>query len=229
MKKYFSILIKVLKWATILFLGTSIFFVILYSFVNPPITPLMVKRMAQQKSEGKETKCLQKWTPIEKISKDVVLAVVASEDNKFADHFGIDLEAIEKAKEHNKKSKRKWGASTITQQTAKNVFLWPSRTWIRKGFELYFTTLIELIWSKKRIMEVYLNVIEMGNGIYGIGAASEVYYRKKPLQLNRSESAMIAAILPNPIKRNPVQPTPYLIKRQQRIIKIMNQIGTVNF
>lgn len=159
----------------------------------------------------------------------MIQAVVASEDNRFRDHHGFDMQAIKKAADYNKKHRRKRGASTISQQVAKNVFLWPARTWIRKGFEVYFTFLIETIWSKKRIMVVYLNVIETGNGIYGVEAASRKYFNKPALKLTRGESALIAACLPNPRKRNPARPTPYLLRRQAKIMDLMRKIGPLEF
>lgn len=166
---------------------------------------------------------------MDQISPNLVQAVVASEDNRFMDHFGFDFDAIEKARIHNEHSRRKHGASTITQQTAKNVFLWQGRTWVRKGFEAYFTLLIEIFWSKERIMEVYLNVIEMGPGIYGAEAASQKYFGHSAKNLTRAEAALIAAALPDPLKRNPARPSPYLRKRQEQILRNMSNIGKVNF
>ena len=157
----------------------------------------------------------------------MIQAVVAAEDNRFLEHWGIDVEAIEKAVEHNKRHRRKHGASTITQQTAKNVFLWPARTYTRKALEFYFTTMIELTWSKKRIMEVYLNVIETGDGIYGAEAAAQKYFHKPASKLTRGEAALIAAALPNPRKRNPAAPSDYLWRRQARILDLMNKIPPV--
>lgn len=159
----------------------------------------------------------------------MIKAVVASEDNRFLDHWGIDVEAVQKAVEYNKRHRRKHGASTITQQVAKNVFLWPARSWIRKGFELYFTVVIEAVWSKKRIMVVYLNVMETGNGVYGVEAAARKYFHKSAAKLSRSEAALIAASLPNPRVRNPAKPTAYLLRRQARILNLMNKIGEVKF
>jgi len=166
---------------------------------------------------------------LKKISPHMIQAVVAAEDNRFLEHWGIDVEAIEKAVEHNKRYRRKRGASTITQQTAKNVFLWPARTYTRKAFEFYFTTMIELTWSKKRIMEVYLNVIETGDGIYGVEAAAQKYFHKPASKLTRGEAALIAATLPNPRKRNPAAPTSYMLKRQARILDLMNKLPPVKF
>lgn len=160
----------------------------------------------------------------------MTLAVVASEDNRFLEHHGFDLEAIEKALDYNqkKKGKKVRGASTISQQTAKNVFLWPQRSWIRKGLEVYFTVLIEFVWGKKRIMEVYLNVAETGKGIYGVEMAAQQYFGKPASRLTRSESALLAAILPNPLKWNPANPTPYLRERKDWILWNMGNIGTVD-
>ncbi|TNF23934.1 MAG: monofunctional biosynthetic peptidoglycan transglycosylase, partial [Bacteroidetes bacterium] len=150
----------------------SILMVIVYRFVPVPVTILQLSRCVEQFQDEKPIRLKKDWEPLENISNKLQLAVVCAEDQKFLNHNGFDIEAIEKAVERNKKGKRIRGASTISQQTAKNVFLWPGRTWVRKGFEVYFTALIELFWSKERIMEVYLNVIEMGDGIYGAEAAS---------------------------------------------------------
>jgi monofunctional biosynthetic peptidoglycan transglycosylase len=159
------------------------------------------------------------------------LAVMAAEDQNFEEHFGFDMKAIKKAEEYNEKhrGKRMKGASTITQQTAKNLFLWPSRSWIRKGFEVYFTFLIEIFWSKKRIMEVYLNVIETGNGIYGVEAASQYYFHKPASKLNIREASRLAAILPDPRNWSPVKPSPRVARKSERIIKFMGRLKTENF
>jgi len=159
----------------------------------------------------------------------MVQAVVASEDNLFLDHWGVDFKAIEKAIEHNEHSRRKHGASTITQQTAKNLFLWPSRTYLRKGFELYFTGLMELIWSKKRIMEVYLNIIETGDGIYGVESAANSYFKKPAMKLSKGEAVLIAVSLPDPRRRNPVKPSRYMLQRQAEILDLMDKIEQVKF
>jgi len=169
------------------------------------------------------------WVRLKNISPAMVQAVVASEDNNFLEHYGIDFEAVKKARELNKKRKRLIGASTISQQTAKNVFLWPDRTWLRKGLEVYFTGLIEIFWGKRRIMEVYLNVIEMGDGIYGVEIASQRYFHKQASSLTRPEAALIAAVLPNPRRWSPAAPTAYIQRKQQRILRVMNQIERVEF
>jgi len=215
---------RVLKWALIFFIASTFLIALLYRFVNPPATPLMMIRVIEQLAEGEKPRLINHWVPLEDIAPSMKLAVIASEDNNFESHYGVDLKAIQKANKLNKKGKKLRGASTITQQTAKNVFLWPSRTWLRKGLELYFTGLIEICWGKKRIMEVYLNVIEMGDGIYGVGAASEIYFRKPAAKLTRSESASIAAVLPNPRRWKPDKPTPYIQKKKGWILWNMNNV-----
>lgn len=230
MKKTLHWLGKWLRRLILFFLGSTLLVVILYRFVPVYFTPLMIIRYAEALTDSKkEARILRNWTPIEEISPNMWLAVVAAEDQNFMTHFGFDLDAIEKAREHNKKSRRIRGASTISQQTAKNVFLWPQRSWLRKGLEAYFTFLIEVFWGKKRIMEVYLNVAEMGQGIYGAEAAAQFYYNKTADRLSRSEAAMLAAILPSPLRRNPARPSAYLVARQQRILNQMNNLGKITF
>jgi monofunctional biosynthetic peptidoglycan transglycosylase len=229
LKKYIRKFWVIIKWAAIIFFGSTLFFVVLYSFVNPPVTPLMIKRAFVKKPDGKRAGIHKDWVSYRKISPHMIRAVVASEDNRFLEHWGVDMDAVQKAVEYNKRHRRKHGASTITQQVAKNVFLWPSRTWIRKGFELYFTVLIEAVWSKKRIMVVYLNVVETGNGVYGVEAAARKYFHKPAARLTRGESALIAAALPNPRVRNPAKPSAYLLRRQVRIMNLMSKIGEIKF
>lgn len=175
--------------------------------------------------DDQEVVLKHKWVPLEKISPKLQLAVVCSEDQNYLKHFGFDWEAIEKALAHNEKSKKIRGASTISQQTAKNVFLWPGRSYIRKGFEAYFTLLIELMWSKERIMEVYLNSIEMGRGIYGAEAAAMYWFKSTALKLNRDQSAAIAAVLPNPLKYKANPASPYILKRKAWIKQQMSYWG----
>ncbi len=224
-------ILKILLYLIIGFFGSTIFFVLLYKFVPPPITPLMVVRLLEEPVKGQTQRLYKDWVPLSEISLNLQTAVVASEDNRFLDHFGFDMNAIQDAQEYNEKQKGKrlHGASTISQQTAKNVFLWPQRSWVRKGLEVYFTFLIELTWSKRRIMEVYLNVIEMGKGIYGAEAAAQSYYHKPASKLSRGEAAMIAAILPDPRRRSPLNPSAYLLERQQWILWNMNNIGKIEY
>ena len=163
------------------------------------------------------------WVPMEQISPSLPIAVMASEDARFSEHHGFDYKAIEHAAMRNMKhpEKQKLGASTISQQTAKNVFLWPGRSWVRKGFEVYFTLLIELMWSKERIMEVYLNSIEMGDGIYGADAVAEWHFNTTAANLTKAQCALIAASLPNPRRFNSARPSGYMLKRQSRILREM--------
>lgn len=218
LKKIFRFILRTML---VLFL-LSIVMTIVYRFVPVPVTPLMIQRYFEME-DGKIDK---DWKSLEEISDNMPLAVVTAEDQKFEEHYGFDLEAIEKAVKYNEKHKGKKvkGASTISQQTAKNVFLWPGRSWVRKGLEVYFTFLIELFWSKERIMEVYLNVIEMGPGVYGTEAAAQHYFNKSAAKLTKSEAASIAAILPNPIRWSASKPTPYIIKKRNWILRHMKQI-----
>ena len=187
----------------------------------------MVIRCFQQVSEGRSLKLSHDWEPLENISPSLPVAVMASEDARFLEHHGFDYKAIEHAAKRNREhpEKRKLGASTISQQTVKNVFLWPGRSWTRKGFEAYFTVLIDVLWPKQRIMEVYLNSIEMGEGIYGAQAVAEEHFGKDAKDLTRSECALIAATLPNPRKFSSKSPSTYMLKRQSRILKEMKFVG----
>lgn len=215
---------KFIRFSLIFFFGSSILFTLLFRFVNIPFTPLMLIRVVENIADNKEPSMKKDWVSLKNISPNLVLAVIASEDNNFESHYGVDLKAIEKAQKLNKRGKKIRGASTISQQTAKNVFLWPSRTYLRKGLELYFTGLIELLWGKKRIMEVYLNVIEMGDGIYGAEVASLKYFGKPAKNLSRAEAAAIAAVLPNPRKWRPDKPTAYIAKKKAWILWNMNNV-----
>ncbi len=207
------------------FIILSVFWVLLYRFVPVPYTPLMAIRSF----EDKNLTIKHEWIPLESISPHLQLAVVAAEDQNFLIHNGFDKKAIKKAIEHNKSGKNVRGASTISQQTAKNVFLWPQRSWLRKGLEVYFTFLIENLWSKERILEVYLNSIEMGNGIFGAQAASEYWFKKSASNLSKQNAAAIAAILPNPRKYKAHPPTSYISGRINWIQRQMNNLETLNF
>ncbi|WP_101542492.1 monofunctional biosynthetic peptidoglycan transglycosylase [Bacteroides cutis] len=209
----------------ILFFFISTFTVaVIYRFVPVYITPLMVIRSVQQIFTGENPKWHHTWVSSDKISPHLPMAVIASEDNRFATHNGFDFIEIKKAIEENESRKRKRGASTISQQTAKNVFLWPQSSWLRKGFEVYFTWLIELLWSKERIMEVYLNSIEMGKGIYGAQAAAKYKFNTTAAKLTEGQCALIAATLPNPIRFNSAKPSPYILKRQGQILRLMKLV-----
>ena len=220
-KKLFKFLFKLILWL----LAIPIVAVVIFKWVPVPATPLMVIRYFEQK----ETVWKHDWVSIDEISKNLQLAVICSEDQNFVKHNGFDMKAIEKALDYNQKGKKVRGASTISQQTAKNVFLWPHRSWFRKGLETYVTFLIELIWSKERIMEVYLNSIEMGNGIYGAEAASQFWFKKPASKLSKSEAAAIAAILPRPLKYRANPPTPYIAGRKLWIMKQMSFFGPLKY
>ena len=213
-----KLFLSVIKWAFALFFSSTILAVVAYRFIPVYVTPLMVIRCFQQVADGESIKLHHHWVSLDRISPHLPVAVMASEDQRFLIHHGFDFDAIQKAAKRNRKGgKRKLGASTISQQTAKNVFLWPGRSWTRKGFEVYFTALIELMWSKQRIMEVYLNSIEMGDGIYGADAVADYHFSKDAADLSRSECALIAATLPNPRKMDSSHPSAYMRKRQSTI------------
>lgn len=228
LKTILKVVLKVLKWFFLL----SIASVIIFRFVPVPVTPLMIIRCGEQLfSKDKKLKLKKDWTPIDEMSSAMPLAAMAAEDQNFEEHFGFDFKAIKKAGEYNDRHKGKKikGASTISQQTAKNVFLFPARSWVRKGFEVYFTFLIEVVWSKQRIMEVYLNVIEMGEGVYGAEAAAQEYFHKPAKKLSNKEASLIAAVLPNPRKWSPVRPTPYIQRKSGRIMFFMSRLYAKDF
>ncbi|MFT7627573.1 MAG: monofunctional biosynthetic peptidoglycan transglycosylase [Ulvibacter sp.] len=218
MKRVSIFFLKLFMWFGVL----SILWVLFYKFVPVAYTPLMAIRYTNGSADYESR---HYWMPIEEISPNLQLAVVCAEDQNFLDHNGFDYEAIKRAFSENKIKKRTKGGSTISQQTAKNVFLWPERSWLRKGFEVYFTFLIENLWGKDRILEVYLNSIEMGDGVYGAEAASGYWFNKKAKHLTRQEAASIAAILPNPRKFKANPRSNYLESRKTWIMKQMQNYG----
>lgn len=231
-----NIFIKKFLWSwfkklCIWFFALSIGLVLIFKWVPVPVTFFMLQRCVVQKFDGESMKLKKDWVSIDKIANNVQLAVVCAEDQNFVRHQGFDFVAIKKAMDYNErmedkgKNKRR-GASTISQQTAKNVFLWHGRSFIRKGFEVYFTFLIETLWSKERIMEVYLNVIELGNGVYGVEAASQAYFKKPAAKLSNNEAALIAVVLPNPRKFSIANPSGYVLKRQNWCTKQMRHWGS---
>ncbi|WP_108867779.1 monofunctional biosynthetic peptidoglycan transglycosylase [Aquimarina aquimarini] len=222
MKKWFRFLVK----SCMLFIAISLLWVLAYKWIDVSVTPLMMIRKAQDK---KNHTIRHQWVSLSKISKTLQLAVICSEDQRFVTHRGFDTKAIEQAMEAHKLGKRLRGASTISQQTAKNVFLWPQRSWVRKGLETYFTFLIETFWSKERILEIYLNSIEMGDGIYGAEAASQFWFHTSASALNKDKATAIAAILPNPIKFMANPPSTYIQKRKKWISIQMRNYGTLVF
>ncbi|RTY65555.1 monofunctional biosynthetic peptidoglycan transglycosylase [Flavobacterium sp. RSP15] len=225
MSKLIRFLFKILLW----FIGLSLFFVVFFKFVPVPFTPLMVIRAIENKTAGKEVFFSHDWEPIENISMNLQKAVIASEDGTFLKHNGFDFVAMQKAYKSNERGRRIKGGSTISQQTAKNVFLWQGRSYLRKGLEAYFTLLIEIIWGKERIMEVYLNSIEMGNGVYGAQAATEHWYRKDASSLTLIQAAGIAAILPNPRKYSATSSSTYINRRKAKIVRVMRQVGKIEY
>ena len=215
---------NIVKWVVVLFFSTTILAVVAYRFIPVYVTPLMFIRCFQQVADGESITLHHHWVSMDKISPHMPVAVMASEDARFLKHHGFDFNAIESAAKNNARGGKVHGASTISQQTAKNVFLWPGRSWTRKGFEVYFTFLIEMMWSKQRIMEVYLNSIEMGNGIYGAQATAQIKFGTTAAKLTRGQCALIAATLPNPIRFNSAKPSPYILKRQKQILRLMNLV-----
>lgn len=228
-KTFFQKVKKIVWKAMLWFFGLSILSVIIFKWVPVPITPLMVIRVVESKFDDSETIFSHDWEPLENISPNLQKAVIASEDGNFLKHSGFDFEAMQKAFKNNKKGKRIKGGSTISQQTAKNVFLWQGRSYLRKGLEAYFTVLIELIWGKERIMEVYLNSIEMGNGVYGAQEAARHWYSTTAKDLTPQQAAGIAAILPNPRKFKASNSSSYINRRKDKIQRVMRQIGKIEY
>lgn len=216
--------IRIIVYIIVGVFGLSIFMTLAYRWINPPFTPLMLIRSIQ---DGESIK--KDWVDLEDISPYMISAAIAAEDNNFLGHRGFDFGAIQKAVDLNKKGKRKRGASTISQQTAKNVFLWAGRSWVRKGLEVYFTFLVETFWPKERIMEVYLNVIEMGPGIYGSEAAAQHYFHIPAVKLSKRQASLITACYPNPRKRNPANPTSYINRRANQIAALIPKFGKIKF
>lgn len=211
-------------YVPLIFVSLSILWILILKWVPVWYTPLMAIRSIE--NIGDDTfKTHKTWMPLEKISPNMVMAVIASEDNRFNEHRGFDWIEISNALDAGKKGKRLRGASTISQQTAKNVFLLPSRSWVRKGLEVWFTVGIENIWGKRRIMEVYLNVAEMGKGYYGAEAAAQNLFSKSAQKLTQRESALIAATLPNPLRRRADRPGPYVSSRATDIQNLMNKVA----
>jgi monofunctional biosynthetic peptidoglycan transglycosylase len=233
-KEFFKTALKisarVLLYVVCLLFVSSLFYTIYLIWMPPFSTPLMVKR-AFEPREDKEgrTSILCIWARFDDISDNAKVAVIAEEDQNFANHDGFDYEAIQKAIKHNSKSKTVRGASTISQQVAKNIFLWNGRSWFRKGLEVYFTFLIEHIWGKERILQMYLNVAEMGDGVFGVEAASITYFHKPASAISPSEAAMLAAVLPNPRLYKANAPSAYIVRRQGRILRAMKKIGGAHY
>ncbi|TAF46721.1 MAG: monofunctional biosynthetic peptidoglycan transglycosylase [Sphingobacteriales bacterium] len=218
-----KVLIKLVLW----FFAITFSWVLMYKFINPPITYLMLQRGVERKWEGKHWKLQKEWKDYHQLSNNLKKAAIAGEDARFMVHNGFDFKAMERAIERNKSGKKLRGGSTISQQTAKNVFLWAGRSYLRKAFEAYFTVLIELLWSKQRILEIYLNVIETGDGLYGAQAATQAYYGIGCQTLTKAKAALLVACLPNPRRWNPAQPTAYIYHRQYLILRNMRNLSRV--
>ena len=216
--------LRVIKKITLFLFLSSILSVLVLRFMPVYFTPLMGIRLFEQIKEKKQPKLFHTWVKYENISDNLKLAVIASEDQLFFQHKGFDKKQIQKAIEDNKKGKRLRGASTISQQTAKNVFLWPHSSWFRKGLETYFTVLIEFFWSKDRILHVYLNSIETGDGVYGAEAVAQHHFSTSAIELSKAQSALIAATLPSPLRFSSKNPSPYIYKRQASILRQMRNI-----
>jgi monofunctional glycosyltransferase len=218
--------LKILLISTGIFIGSSLLIVVAFRFIAPPFTPIMVIRIFEGWFEGRNITIHKDWVSYDEISPNFFRAVVSAEDARFMKHGGIDWKAVETAKRYNEnhKGRKKRGASTITMQTAKNAFLWHGRNYVRKGLEVYFTQLIEWIWGKKRILEVYANIIEFGEGIYGVEEASLRFFGKHASQISRREAALLAAVLPNPRRWSPAAPTGYIESRVSFIQGRMNSV-----
>lgn len=224
--KFLLVQLKKIVYVIIVYNMFTLFLVLFFRFIDPASTAFIYSNITNPiKTLFSNSDIKYKPINIDNVSRYVPLAVIASEDQLFFEHFGFDFEQIEKAMKENTYRKRKRGASTITMQVAKNLFLWPGKDIIRKGIEAYYTLILELLWNKKRILEVYLNIAEMGNGIYGVNQASLIFYKKNPSKISMSQAATLAAILPNPKKRNPAKPSNYVIGRRERIKTLMNSLG----
>lgn len=208
------------SWLFLWVLALTVLPVILLRWVDPPTSAFMLRERFSRPIQ-------HRWVDWAQISPHAKVAVIASEDQKFPEHRGFDLESINDALEERERGRRVRGASTISQQVAKNLFLWPGRSWLRKGFEAYYTVLIETLWPKRRILEVYLNIAEFGNGVFGVGAASEVYFKKRAARLSAPDAALLAAVLPNPKRLRVAAPSRYVRSRQDFILRQMRGIGGV--
>ena len=221
---------KIVRLTLALLFASSLLAVVAYRFVPVYFTPLMLTRCFEQIADGRSVRLHHEWIPLERMARSMPVAVIASEDQRFMEHHGFDYKAIEQAAlEHLDDGKRLRGGSTISQQTAKNVFCLPARTWLRKGVEAWFTVLIETFWSKRRIMEVYLNVVETGRNMYGVEAPARDVYGKTAAELNAHEASMIATVLPNPLRRDMAAPSGYMVRRAAQVRSLMGKLGPIEF
>jgi len=206
-------------------IAVSLLATIALRWIPPLTTGVMVERRVEAWQAGRAYRADYRWVRWNRIAPHAALAVIAAEDQNFATHYGFDLDALQKALDEHERGRRLRGASTISQQVAKNVFLWSGRSFIRKGLEAYFTALVELTWSKRRILEVYLNIVELGDGVFGVEAASQRYFRKPAARLAPGEAALLAAVLPNPRRFSVSHPSAYIEERRAWILQQMQQIG----
>lgn len=220
---------KALKWLLRVAAGAillTLLSTLALKWINPPTSSFMLQRSIGARMAGDENFTLRhEWVPWERISSHIKMAVITAEDQRFADHWGIDLESLRQAIDEYERGASLRGASTLTQQLAKNLFLWPGRSWVRKGLEAWFSLLMEGILGKRRILELYLNMAEFGEGIYGVEAASRYFYGKSAEHLNRAESALMATVLPSPRRYNLANPSMYMYERQAWILRYMNLLG----
>lgn len=221
--------LKVIRLIFGLFFSATIISVLVFRFIPIPVSAIMIQDKLGTMLDGESFAINNKWVPYNRISNNIKITVIAAEDQKFPDHWGFDVKQITEAIEKNEQGNKLRGASTITQQTAKNLFCWKGRSFIRKGVEAYFTILIELLWSKERILEVYLNIVELGRGIYGVESASKNYFNKSASNINLMESALLTAILPNPRNRSVKSPSAYMQRRTSAIIKQVELLGGTSY
>jgi monofunctional glycosyltransferase len=222
------ILVRMFQALAVLLI-VSILTTLALRWIPLPTTAVMMERRLGSLWNGRAYRADYQWMPLTRIAPSAALAVIAAEDQNFATHHGFDLDSIQKALDAHERGRRLRGASTISQQVAKNVFLWSGRSFIRKGLEAYFTVLIEVTWSKRRIVEVYLNIVELGDGVFGVEAASRRYFRKPAASLAPDEAALLAAVLPNPLRLKAGKPSEYVKERQAWILQQMQQLGTPAF
>jgi monofunctional biosynthetic peptidoglycan transglycosylase len=218
------ILVRALQVFALL-LVSSLGVTMMLRWVTPPTSAVILERRLDAFRSGRKYRVDSRWVRWNQISPDAALAVIAAEDQSFATHHGFDFGSMQKALDEHERGRRLRGASTISQQVAKNVFLWSGRSLVRKGLEAYFTVLIELTWSKRRILEVYLNIVELGDGVFGVEAASRQYFRKSAAQLQPQEAALLAAVLPNPLRLKADRPSDYVEERRSWILRQMEQLG----
>jgi len=227
-KRIFNFFKWILKFAIFFFVST-VLLVFSMRWINPVTSSIMVQRQISGLFKGEFELIKYHWVDYDDVSKFMPIAIVAAEDQNFPNHFGFDFKQIEKALKENKRGRRVRGASTITQQVAKNLFLWEGKSFVRKGIEAYFTLLIELLWDKQRILEVHMNIAEMGDKIFGVGTASVAYFKKPAAGLNIRQAALLAAILPNPKKYSAVKPSGYVRGRQNWIVRQINSLGGADY